>query len=112
MTNIFPPTIKRLPEVEFPFKTVKGFLSQGESHQIVFMEFHDDTDIPEHSHKSQWEIVLQGKVDLICDDIKKTYIKGDQFYIRENQKHSAHVYKGYASIAFFNEKSRYKKKDK
>ena len=105
--SLFPKPITDLPEVDFPYDTVKGFLSQSDHHQIVFMEFHEDTDIPKHSHNSQWEIVLNGKVDLFCDGIKKTYKRGDTFFIEEGQLHYAHVYKGYASMAFFNEKSRY-----
>lgn len=110
MTNIFPEPIKKLPQVDFPFPTVTGYLSQAPNHQIVFMEFTDDTDIPEHSHQSQWELILNGKVDLHTKGTTHTYHKGDTFYIEANQKHAAHVYKGYTSIAFFNEKSRYKTK--
>ena len=110
MTSIFPKPILSLPEVDFQYSTVKGYLSQADDHQIVFMEFHEDTDIPEHFHRSQWEIVLNGKVDLFYKGSKKTYEQGDTFFIEEGQNHSAHVYKGYASIAFFNEKSRYNAK--
>jgi quercetin dioxygenase-like cupin family protein len=107
MSKIFPKPIQELPQVDFPFPTVTGYLSQGQNHQIVFMEFTDDTDIPEHSHQSQWELVLKGKVDLYTKGKKITYYKGDSFYLENDQKHAAHVYKGYAAIAFFNEKSRY-----
>ena len=110
MTSIFPKPILKLPEVDFQYSTVKGYLSQADDHQIVFMEFHKDTDIPSHSHKSQWEIVLKGKVDLFYKGSKKTYKQGDTFFIEEDQDHSAHVYEGYASIAFFNEKERYNAK--
>jgi quercetin dioxygenase-like cupin family protein len=71
------------------------------------MEFLEDTDIPIHSHNSQWEIVLNGKVDLIYEGIKKTYKRGDTFFIEKGKPHGAHVYKGYASIVFFDERSRY-----
>ena len=74
------------------------------------MEFEKDADIPEHSHDSQWEAVINGKVDLILNGKKKTYKKGDCFFIPKGTTHSAKVYKGYVSIAFFNEKERYKKK--
>jgi quercetin dioxygenase-like cupin family protein len=110
MSKIFPKPIQELPQVAFPFPTVKGYLSQATNHQIVFMEFTDDTDIPEHSHQSQWELVLNGKVDLHTNGQTITYKKGDTFFIKATQKHAAHVYKGYAAIAFFHEKSRYKTK--
>ena len=110
MSNVFPKPISELPEASIPFEGVKGYLSQSDKHQIIFMEFMKDVDIPEHSHNSQWEIILNGKVDLICSGVKKTYKKGDSFFIQKDELHSAKVYAGYASIAFFNEKKRYKKK--
>jgi quercetin dioxygenase-like cupin family protein len=110
MSSIFPEPIQRLPRVNFPIDSVLGFLSQSDDHQIVFMEFTQDTDIPEHLHKSQWEVILQGKVDLFIEGIKRTYVQGETFFIKAGQKHSAHVYKGYASIAYFNQKDRYSTK--
>jgi len=112
MTNIFPEPIKNLPEADIPLEGVKAFLSQGENHQIIFMEFEKDVILPEHSHESQWEIVVEGKVDLIIEGIKRMYNKGERFFILKGVKHSAKVYAGYSSIAFFNQKERYKKKIK
>ena len=112
MSNIFPDPIENLPEADIPLKGVKAFLSQGKNHQIIFMEFQNDVDLPEHSHDSQWEIVMEGKVDLSIEGNKKTYKKGDRFYIPKGVKHSAKIYSGYSSIAFFNQKVRYKKKSK
>jgi quercetin dioxygenase-like cupin family protein len=110
MTNIFPKPIRNLPEADIPLNGVKAFLSQGENHQIIFMEFEKDVDLPEHFHESQWEIVVEGKVDLFIERNKKTYKKGDRFFIPSGIKHSAKVYSGYSSIAFFNQKNRYKLK--
>jgi len=111
MTDIFPKPIRDLPEADIPLKGVTAFLSQGENHQIIFMEFKKDVDIPEHFHESQWEIVVNGKVDLFIEGNKKTYKKGENFFIPKGVKHSAKVYSGYSSIAFFNQKERYKKKN-
>jgi quercetin dioxygenase-like cupin family protein len=110
MASIFPKPIVHLPEADIPLKGVKAYLFQGENSQIIFMEFAHDTDIPEHSHDSQWEIVLKGKVDYYEEGTKTTFVKGDRFYIPKGKNHSAKVYAGYASIAFFNQKERYKKK--
>ena len=110
MDSIFPEPILKLPEAEVPFKGIKAYLSQGENHQIIFMKFEEDAHIPEHSHDSQWEIVLEGKVDYWEEGIKYTFKKGDRFFVSKGKKHSAKVYAGYASIAFFNQKERYKKK--
>lgn len=110
MSNIFPEPILKLPKADIPIKGVNAYLLQGKNNQMIFMEFKNDVDIPEHSHESQWEIVLNGKVDYFEKDFKITYKKGDRFYIPKNTKHSAKVYAGYAAIAYFNQKDRYKQK--
>ena len=110
MNNIFPEPIQKLPEADIPLKGVKAFLSQGKNHQIIFMEFENDVDLPEHSHDSQWEIVVEGKVDLVVEGINKTNKKGERFYIPNGAKHSAKIYAGYTSFAFFDQKDRYRPK--
>ena len=110
MSSIFPEPILDLPEAEISLEGVKAHLFQGEGEQVIFMEFEKDVEIPEHSHDSQWEIVVAGKVDYYEGGVKHTYTKGDRFYIPKGTKHSAKVYAGYASVAFFNQKERYKKK--
>jgi quercetin dioxygenase-like cupin family protein len=110
MARVFPEPILNLPEAAVPLEGVKAYLSQGEDYQIIFMEFAKDAEIPEHSHESQWEIVLEGKVDYWENGVKYTYERGDRFFIPRGTKHSAKVYAGYASIVFFNQKERYKKK--
>jgi len=110
MSSIFPDSILNLSEVDMPVEGVKGYLSQGKNNQVIFMEFSKDVEIPLHSHDSQWEVVVEGKVDLVVNGVNKTYKKGDTFYIPKGVDHSAKVYAGYASVAFFNEKHRYMKK--
>lgn len=110
MKSIFPQPILDLSEINVSFDGVKGYVVQGEKEQVVFMEFENDIIVPEHSHESQWEIVLEGKVDYFEDGIKHTYKKGDRFFVQKGKKHSAKVYAGYSCIMFFNQKDRYEKK--
>ena len=110
MSSIFPEPIINLPRADIPLEGVKAYLSQGENEQIIFMEFEKDVDLPEHSHESQWEVVLEGKVDLVVMDSKHTFSKGQRFFIPKGAKHSAKIYAGYTSIAFFNQKDRYKER--
>jgi len=112
MSETFPKPIIELPEADIPIKGIKAYLSQGANHQIVFMEFSEDAEVPEHSHESQWGIVLEGKIDLIVGGIKNTYLKGDRYFIPEYVRHAAKIYAGYADITYFNQRDRYKKKDK
>ena len=74
------------------------------------MTFTKEVDLPQHAHESQWEVVLEGKVDLNIEGKTQTYTKGDRFFIPPGAKHSAKIYSGYSSIAYFNQKDRYKKK--
>jgi quercetin dioxygenase-like cupin family protein len=110
MSQIFPKPIANLPEADVPINGIKAYLSQGIKHQIVFMEFSEDVDVPEHFHESQWGIVLEGKIELTIDGVKNVFVKGDRFFITKNIKHSARIYAGYASMEFFNQMDRYKEK--
>ena len=110
MTEIFPEPIRNLPEADIPLKGIKAYLSQSENHQIIFMEFREDVELPEHSHAAQIGIVLEGEIDLEIGNEKRTYVKGDRYYIPEGVKHSGKIHAGYADITFFNEPHRYRTK--
>ena len=107
MSEIFPQPIRDLPEADIPLEGIKAYLSQSDSHQIIFMEFGKDVDLPEHSHAAQIGIVLEGKIELTIDGKKAAYTKGDRYYIHEGVLHSGKIYAGYADITFFNEPNRY-----
>jgi len=110
MEHIFPDPIRNLPEADIPFDGVRAYLSQARDHQLIFMQFENDVDLPEHSHAAQVGFVLNGKIDLIIDGIKREYKKGDMYYIPESVIHSGKIFAGYADITFFNERSRYSAK--
>ncbi len=110
MAEIFPEPIRNLPEADIPLDGLKAYLSQSDSHQILFMEFDEDVEIPEHSHESQWGVVLEGRVDLTIEGVERTYTKGDRIFIPKGAKHSGKIYAGYSDISFFNEQDRYKRK--
>ena len=112
MQKIFPKPIVDLPEADIPINGIKAFLSQGLNHQIIFMEFSEDVDLSEHFHESQWGIVLEGKIDLIIDGVKNTFVKGDRYFIPKDIRHSGKIYAGYADMTFFNQSDRYKEKNK
>jgi quercetin dioxygenase-like cupin family protein len=103
----FPEPILNLPEADIPLKGVKAFLSQGSNHQIIFMEFADDVELPEHSHASQWGIVLEGRIELVIGGVRKTYEQGDRYFIPEGVKHSGKIFAGYADMTYFDQKDRY-----
>jgi len=107
MMDLFPEPVKKLPKADMPFKNYEAYLSQGQNHQIIFMQFSEDIELPEHSHEDQWGIVLEGKIELIIDGIKNIYTKGDRYFIKKDEKHSGKIFAGYADITFLNQKDRY-----
>ncbi len=110
MKNIFPDPIRNLPEADIPLDGISAYLSQGKDHQLIFMQFEKDVDLPEHAHAAQVGFVLSGKIELTIDGTNKEYKKGDIYFIPENVRHSGKIYAGYADITFFNEATRYKEK--
>ena len=110
MSEIFPEPIIDLPKADIPLDGVKANLAQGERFQILFMNFEKDVLLEEHSHESQWGVILEGKIDLIIDGKEFQFKKGDRYFISKGTKHSGKIYKGYADITYFNQKDRYKVK--
>ena len=110
MSEIFPQPIKDLPEADIPLEGIKAYLSQSETHQIVFMEFDNDVDLPKHSHAAQVGIVLEGRIELTIDGVTTAYTKGDRYYIPAGVLHSGKIHAGYADITFFAEPNRYSRK--
>jgi quercetin dioxygenase-like cupin family protein len=111
MTKLFPVPVKKLPLADIPVEGLTAYLSQGDDHQILFMEFSQDAEVPEHSHEGQYAIVLEGRVDMVIDEEERTFLKGDRYYIPEGVKHSAKVHRGYADITFFDQADRYSVRD-
>ena len=112
MNQIFPEPIRNLPEADIPLDGITAYLSQSDTHQIVFMEFEKDAVLPEHFHAAQMGIVLEGKIELVIDGEKNFFTKGDRYFIPEGVKHSGKIYAGYADMTFFNEPHRYTRKGK
>jgi quercetin dioxygenase-like cupin family protein len=110
MSDIFPKPIQDLPEADIPLPGLRAYLSQSVKHQILFMAFDKDTELPEHSHSAQVGFILEGKIELNINGKKQMYTKGDSYYIPDGEKHSAMIYAGYTDITFFDEPNRYQAK--
>ena len=112
MTVVFPRPVTGLPEADVPLEGAKAYLSRGEGHQILFMEFAEDVFLPEHAHAAQWGVVLEGTIELTAGGVTRTYGKGDRYYIPAGVKHSGRIYAGYADITYFDQADRYAAKEK
>ncbi len=111
MSKGFPDPVRRLPKVDIPLRGVTAYLSQGDDHQILFMEFSEDTEVPEHAHGAQWGIVLTGRIELTIGGETRSFVKGEQYYIPAGTVHSARISAGYSDISFFDERARYRRGD-
>ena len=111
MDKLFPEPIRNLPKADIPLDGIEAYLSQSTNHQLIFMQFEENVDLPEHAHAAQVGFVLEGKIDLTIDGITHEYAKGDIYYIPAGVKHSGKIYAGYADITFFDEPGRYHAKN-
>jgi quercetin dioxygenase-like cupin family protein len=106
--GFFPDIITNLPQADIPVEGLTSYLLQCTKHQVVFMSFEKDVEIPEHSHEAQWGIVLAGEIELTINGKKQVYRKGDTYFIPKDIPHSAKIKAGYRDLTLFNQKDRYK----
>lgn len=112
MSKAFPELITKLPQADIPFTGVKGWISQGANHQVVFMEIEPIGKVAEHSHGAQWGIVVDGEMKLTIGGQTLTYRKGDHYFIPEGVLHSAEFSVKTLVIDCFADKERYRVKKK
>ena len=105
--KVFPEPISNLPEANIPLSGITAYLSQGNKHQILFMQFEEDVALPSHSHGTQVGMVLEGKIELTIGGENQIFVKGDRYYIPKGVEHSGQIYAGYADVTFFDEPDRY-----
>jgi ethanolamine utilization protein EutQ (cupin superfamily) len=105
--SIFPKPITGLPMADIPLPGVRGYMSQSDGHQLLFMEFSQDAEVPEHSHEAQWGIVLEGRIDIVIGGEEHTFERGDRYFVPAEVPHSAKIHAGYADITFFDSPNRY-----
>ena len=103
----FPEFIHRLPELDLPFPGVTGRVVQGEGQQVVFLEFAETIEVPEHAHEDQWEFALAGEVELRREGRSETFEAGGRFFIPAGQPHGATVHAGYKALIVFDAPDRY-----
>jgi quercetin dioxygenase-like cupin family protein len=110
LREIFPEPIRQLPEADIPLRGITAYLSQAEAHQIIFMAFEEDVDLPEHTHATQWGFVFEGEIELTIGGQARTYRKGDRYFIPAGVKHSGRIRAGFAAMDYFDQPDRYRPK--
>lgn len=110
MDEVFSESIRRLPLADIPITGCTGHLSQAETHQLVFMTFAQNVDLPEHAHAAQWGVVLAGEIELTIGGVRATYRRGDNYRIPAGVRHSGRIPAGFAAMDFFDQPDRYRVK--
>lgn len=105
---VFPNIITDLPQADIPIEGLTSYLLQSTNHQIAFMSFENDVDVPDHSHEAQWGVVLSGEIELKINGNTRLFKKGDIYFIPKDVLHSAKIKAGYKDLTIFNQKDRYK----
>ena len=108
--TFFPDIINKQPIADIPLDGVNSRLIQAGQQQFIFMEFDQDVDVPAHSHKAQWGVVLDGQMELTIEGQTKTLRKGDSYFIEKDKVHSAKIKKGFKDLTLFDQADRYKEK--
>ena len=108
--SVYPDLIRSLPEANIPFAGVRGWLSQGCDHQIVFFDIEPVGEVAPHSHGEQWGVVVDGEMDLTIGGETRTYRKGDTYHIPAGVVHSATFRTRVRAIDLFADRDRYNAK--
>ena len=104
----FPTFVQSLPEADLPFEGLRGWLLQSNAGQVLFNESDIEVSVSEHSHGSQWCVVIDGKIELTIDNQTKMYHRGDTYFIPAGTVHSARIFPGFRAVDYFADRDRYK----
>lgn len=107
--DVFPQFIRSLPQIDLPLPGVTGWLIQGREFQVVFVEFLETVEVPDHAHEDQWEMPVTGMVELRREGGRgEVHAAGQPFFIPAGQVHGATVHAGYRAVIAFDAPDRYK----
>lgn len=108
----YPDIITRLPEADLPFSAtiVKSSVLQSENGQLIFFHILKDVELPAHSHKAQWGMVIEGRMELTVAGETRICERGSSYYIPSGVVHSAKIAGGTLVMDLFEEPHRYRLK--
>lgn len=104
MENIFPEMIlKNVPLRDYGIKGLHTHVDHTSSGTVYFVFAEDKVVFPEHAHKAQWTIVVNGECIFTANGKSVTYKKGDTYFIPEGMKHQITLLPGYAEVDWVND---------
>ncbi len=106
----YPAWLRTFPEADLPVEGLRGWLLQGTDHLIILLEAEQETVVPEHAHGHQWGIVVDGEMDLSIAGDRRTYCRGESYFIPAGTPHGALLRKGLRILDLFADAHRYRSK--
>ena len=110
-TAPFSKVIRQLPEADVPVPGVRGWLSQGVGHQVVFFDIEANAELPPHSHGEQWGVVVEGETEYTIGGHTRRYGPGDSYHIPAGVVHCAKFLSRFRAVEVFADADRYRPKD-
>jgi quercetin dioxygenase-like cupin family protein len=104
-----PAFIRAFPALDLPLPetAVTANALRSEHGLAVFFTFHEDVELPAHSHGTQWGTVLAGQIALTRDGNEQIIRPGESYMIEAGIVHSARVDAGSVVLDVFEEADRY-----
>ena len=109
----FPDFMKNFPllDIPFPKEVVEAHATRSDNGLVVFFDFHQDVELPAHSHEGQWGTCFEGEVELTIDGRTHAFGPGETWNIPAGVVHSARVKAGTKAMDVFEEADRYPVQD-
>src|SRR5512135_481636 len=107
-TAAFPEFVTGLPEADIPFPGVRGWISQAQTHQVIFMDIEPIGNVAPHRHGAQWGIVVEGEMQLTIGGETRKYGPGDSYHIPADVEHAATFLARVRVIDVFADANRYR----
>jgi quercetin dioxygenase-like cupin family protein len=102
--------VSQLPEAKVAFEGARGWIMQSVNTQLVFFEFEEGTNLPDHNHTyAQWGVVIDGEMEMRLDGKPHRCKTGDEYVIASGVMHGAKFFRRTRVMDFFSE-HRYKPK--
>jgi quercetin dioxygenase-like cupin family protein len=103
--------ITDLPEADIQSEGIRGWILQGENHQLLFLQLESNARIPEHNHEyTEWAMVIEGEMELTVEGKISKHKRGDEVLIPAHAKHKARSLTGSRLVSLFSERARYRTK--
>ena len=104
-----PPFFDAMPALDLPFpdSAVTSHAVRSDAGLVVFFRFHEDFELPPHSHGAQWGTVVEGEIEFTIGGQTRRYGPGDAYDIPAGVEHGARIAAGTLVIDVFAETDRY-----